>query len=113
MKSNHLYVTLMALAFAAGAVVFDFLPRPTFSPLERRELAQRPTFTWQKLFGGQYTEELSHWFSDTQPFRDELMAASMVLKDWLALSLGDENIKFHGAAQSAAVNEEEEEDING
>lgn len=109
MKANHLYIALMAIALVAGTVVFDFLPRPTFSPLERRELAQRPAFTWKKLLGGHYTEELGHWFSDTQPFRDELMAASMVIKDVCALSLDGENIKLHGAAPVAMATDDEEE----
>ena len=46
MKFGRFYTLFIILLFAAFAVVFNTFPRSVYSPLEKRELAQFPTFTW-------------------------------------------------------------------
>ena len=75
---------------AAFVVVFNFGTRPVYSAVERRELAQPPQFSWQRLWSGQLAEDISHWYSDTEPQRDQLMAASMTLRSWWGISMDDD-----------------------
>lgn len=97
MKFGRFYTLFIILFFAAFAVVFNTFPRSVYSPLEKRELAQFPTFTWARLQSGAFTRDVSAWFSDSEPFRDHFMTLSMEVKHRLALSTGEENITFHAA----------------
>ena len=97
---NRLYIFIMALAIASVAFVFAFFPRSVYSPLEKRDLAAFPLFSLDKLRSGQFTAEVSAWFSDSEPFRDKLMAASMRLKSMERISIADEQITFHASAGS-------------
>ena len=95
---NKLYLIIFGVVFAAAAVVFDTFPRSTFSTLEKRDLAEVPTFSTERLLSGQYTREVSHWFSDSEPYRDRLMALSMYLKkiSGIAAPAGEEEaVTFH------------------
>ena len=58
--------------FAVVAICLLVLPRPTISEAENRTLATFPKFTWESYWSGKYTEEISHYFNDTIPMRDEL-----------------------------------------
>ena len=98
MKFGRFYTLFIILLFAAFAVVFNIFPRSVYSPLEKRELAQFPAFSWDRLQSGAFTHDVSAWFSDSEPFRDHFMTLSMEVKHRLALSTGEENITFHAAA---------------
>ena len=87
----------MAAIFAVFAIVFDTFPRPRYSELEKRELATFPPFTLDSLWSGDYAEAVGEWFSDSQPFRDEFMAFSMMVEDWAILRLGDDHVTFHAS----------------
>lgn len=100
-----LYIFLTAGAFAVIAFVFLFFPRSTYSELEKRELATPPDFTLDRLLSSEYASDLSHWFNDSEPYRDLLMGVSMKTRDAMRLSVGgEEAISFHAAdpADSAA-----------
>lgn len=86
----------MTALIAAFAIVFNFFPRSTFSELEKRELATFPTFSVEKLASGEFTDSVSVWFSDSEPYRDKLMALSMDIRANMALKTGDA-ITFHAA----------------
>lgn len=95
---NKLYLIIFGVVFAAAAVVFDTFPRSTFSTLEKRDLAEAPAFSTERLLSGQYTREVSHWFSDSEPYRDRFMALSMYLKkiSGIAAPAGEEEaVTFH------------------
>ena len=81
MKTSKTYITLLVLLYAAITIVFDTFPRSTISELEKRELATFPQFSLEKLASGDFTREVSSWFSDSEPYRDHLMALSMHIKD--------------------------------
>lgn len=101
MKHTHhkLFIFLILLIFGSLAIVFTILPRSTFSELERRELAVFPDFSLDSLLKGAWTRDVSAWFSDTEPFRDEFMTLNMAITDRLALDVpfGDDadKIAFH------------------
>lgn len=83
------------MVFATIAVVFDTFPRTTVSQLEKRELASFPAFSWENVADGSFTSKVSSWFSDSEPFRDELMTLSMQIKDLIGIAPTEDNIKFH------------------
>ena len=95
MKKHIIYLCLVALLFWSFTLVFDTFPRPKVSELEKRELSTFPVFSWEKLTSGEFTKEVSSWFSDSEPFRDELMTLSMQIKDLISFNPTDDNIKFH------------------
>ena len=85
-KLNTLYIVIVATAFVALAIVFVTFPRSTYSELEKRELDSFPEFTAERLFNGSFTSDVSQWFSDSEPYRDQFMTLSMGFKDFIRLS---------------------------
>jgi len=111
---NKIYITLLAFVFVAFAAVFDIFPRSTYSELEKRELAVFPEFSLYDLKNGLWQKSVSSWFSDSEPFRDELMALSMQIKDVVRLAASEDNITFHAPEPSEVKerkNDEDEETI--
>lgn len=98
---NRIYITLMLLVFLAFTMVFIFFPRPTYSHLENRELTTFPSLSLDSILDGSFTESVSSWFSDSEPFRDELMSVSMHYKDLIRYNTGEENITFHASTNSS------------
>ena len=110
--SHKIYIALIVLVFAALTIVFDTFPRSTVSELEKRRLKQFPEFSLDRLKDGTLTEEISSWFSDSEPFRDELMALSMQVKDLMRLSLA-ETVTFHAAKADGVVQDGEVQPEDG
>jgi len=98
---NKLYVIVIVLACVLVTVVFDTFPRSERSELEKRRLASFPRFTFDRLWSGDFTKEVSLWFSDSEPFRDDIMAFSMNLKKLEGVKTGDDNISFIAAEKDA------------
>ena len=84
----------MLIVVAAMTAVFNMLPRSTYSEIEKRELTTFPDFSWQSLTSGSFAEGISSWFSDTEPFREEMMLLSMEVRNMERLMIGQENISF-------------------
>lgn len=109
MKYNIIYISFMALVFAGFTVLFTAFPRSTVSELERRELATFPEYTPERLASGEFTKDVSTWFSDSEPYRDVFMTASMEVKGLAGLNVSGENqITIHedaGGAEAAAPQE--------
>lgn len=93
---------LFVLALTAG-LVLNCIPslRPTVSETENRELNRFPSFSWEKLLSGEFfsresdnPEEvgISQWFSDTFPFREQLITAYGNLENRFGLQTN----KIHG-----------------
>lgn len=102
MKQSYVYITIMIALLLGILTIFYVLPRPTFSELERRELTELPAFpTWESdsLQSGLYTEEVARWFSDTEPFREQLLQLSMLIDKYMGLKIGskEEQVTFHAA----------------
>lgn len=78
------------LVLAVLTLASFILPlRPTFSESEKRELTRFPAFSLSALVSGDYFDEITLWFSDTFPGRE----------DWLALS--QHVSSFHGYSEVA------------
>lgn len=98
LKRHLIYIILIGTAYVAVSAAFDFLPRSTYSHLEKRDLTKRPSFTCDGFLSGTFATSFSHWFSDTEPYRDELLTISMIGKDLVRLHVGGaENISFHAS----------------
>ena len=78
---NVAYVSVLMVVFGVTAFLMINLPRPTSSETEKRELTKFPEFSSEVYFKGDYTDNISKWFSDTVPGRDNLMEISAVLQE--------------------------------
>lgn len=99
MRRDKALVWVVAVMMAVFVVVFCALPRSTYSELEKRELRKFPEFSWRSLFSGNFTAEVSNWFSDSEPYRDVFMTGSMKLKSLQAFKTKDA-VTFHAAQDS-------------
>ena len=101
MKGSSIYTGLVMTAFAGLTAVFTTFPRSSFSALEKRDLAELPDFSMEKLTKGHYTDSVSRWFSDTEPFRDKFLQLSMEIKNHLGLPKDENSVSFHAEAGGA------------
>lgn len=104
MIRHYIYLIIIGALFLGLAIIFLFFPRSTFSELERRELKSAPEFSFEKLKNGSYTAEVSAWFSDSEPFRDDFMTLSMNLKKHKGIARpgGQESFTFHSTGDMGA-----------
>ena len=80
MRKRYIIVIILFLLplFVIGAFcVFD--EDPTISLRENRALKKMPGFSFDELFFGDFTLEFEEYFTDTFPFRDEIMSANTEL----------------------------------
>ena len=96
MRKDKALVWVIAAMMAVFVVAFCALPRSTYSELEKRELRKFPEFGWRSLFSGNFTAEVSNWFSDSEPYRDVFMTGSMKLKSLQAFKT-KAAVTFHAA----------------
>ncbi|MDE6645646.1 MAG: hypothetical protein K2J97_06135, partial [Muribaculaceae bacterium] len=110
---HRIFIFIIGALFAAIAVVFSFFPRPAFSELERRDLSRFPEFSIDALIDGSFMEAVSSWFSDSEPFRDELMTASMQVRHLMSYHPGDDEdaVTFHGNG-TVAMDDDETDEID-
>jgi hypothetical protein len=103
-----LIVLVTVLVFLSLSIIF--LPRPERSETENRPLAPFPTFSAESYLDGSFTRELTLWFADTVPFRDQLLKLSSRLREFEGIR--QDNIKFHGNVQIVATEPEQGETTN-
>ena len=110
---HKIFIFIIGTIFAAIAVVFSFFPRPEFSELERRDLSRFPDFSVDALIDGSFMEAVTSWFSDSEPFRDELMTASMQVRHLMSYHPGDDEdaVTFHGNG-TVAMDDDDADDID-
>ncbi len=68
-----LTVSVTLLIFIIGLA---FFARPERSENEKRDLTPFPTFTLESFLNGEFTAQLSLWYSDTFPLREQMIAAN-------------------------------------
>ncbi len=78
MKQQKIFQTLRIVLFAVvmigGCVLGFILPlRPEMSESEMRYLAEFPEWNAEEFMDGTYTANINLWYSDTFPFRDDLL----------------------------------------
>ena len=93
---NKTHITKVAsflLVLYIGTVISFIIPlRPTYSESEKRNLTEFPEFSVETLASGEYFSEISTWFSDTFPFREQLTKANSFIKGLY----GIETVTIHG-----------------
>ena len=99
MRGSRILVALVTVMMTAFVAVFCFLPRSTYSELEKRDLSKFPDFCWDSLRNGSFTRSVSNWFSDSEPFRDVFMGESMELKSLMAFKTKSA-VTFHAAQEA-------------
>lgn len=71
-----LFISVLLL----GALLGLLLPlRPDVSEVENRTLTKFPDFSLETFFNGKYFSDISTWYSDTFPLRDQLITANQKL----------------------------------
>ena len=75
-------VRAVAAIMALGCVLgFAFFLRPTTSELENRTLTTFPAITFETFLDGTFTSDVSLWYADTFPLREQLVQANLNLKN--------------------------------
>lgn len=83
---------LLCCLFALGIL----LPlRPRYSDAEKRELKQFPAFSVQGLFAGSYFRDITSWYQDSYPGKEEWMLLASKTKAFYGL----QGEQIYGAAE--------------
>ena len=98
---NKISIAVILGVIAAAAVLLAVLPRPKTSELEKRELAPMPEFSAKALFSGEYFSDIAEHFSDTVPFREQLV----VLNSRMKKAMGISSPTFYGTVDIVADDE--------
>ena len=85
------YVIITTATFAVMFVVLNFFPRSTFSERERRDLAHFPAVDSANFADGSFTRDISHWYSDSEPFRDGFLSMSELFNHYKGISISTES----------------------
>lgn len=80
-KKNYKYTKYKIYAFSATlmllAVIALIIPlRPKESATEKRTLTRFPKFTISGFIDGEFLNDVSTWYADTFPFREQLLAGN-------------------------------------
>ena len=86
-------VFLVVIVIMGLAAVF--LPKPTVSEYEKRELEKFPSFSIESLFSGEYTEKLDLFFADTFPAREKFVELAAGVEEARGVRIDD--VKIHEA----------------
>ena len=97
--ASILNLVVFCTALGGMGLLAAFLPKPTYSELEKRDLAKMPQFTPQSYFSGKYTQELDAFYSDTFPFRLNLVSLGSALEQLRGFQVDD--VKIHEVAPSS------------
>lgn len=73
---NSVILVGLLIALFAGSLL---LPKPTESKVEKRALAQRPSFSIKGLLSGDFARDIEVYFSDTFPLREMFVSLSAVV----------------------------------
>ena len=98
---NKISIAVILGVIALTAVLLAVLPRPKTSELEKRELAPMPEFSAKALFSGEYFSGIAEHYSDTVPFREQLV----VLNSRMKKAMGISSPTFYGAVDIVADDE--------
>ncbi len=70
-KTALLIQIAVFLLFIFGMVIFNISTSDRiFSPIENRNLAQKPVFSWERLFSGEYMADYEEYITDQFAMRD-------------------------------------------
>lgn len=103
--AHEVFIAIISAAMITLCVIFVFLPRSTYSELEKRDLAKFPQLSGFNGNPGEYTAKISSWFSDSEPYRDQFMTMSMTIRNLLRMSFGsdEEAVSYRPMSDSSAA----------
>lgn len=107
--SDVIYVVITLTLFAFVGISMFIFPRSTESELENRELAKFPKFSLESFVSGEYTHALNTYFSDTVPYRDDLMVISSMIRNMTGFRMND--IKLHNVTVAENIQTEPAETL--
>ena len=109
MSQNTFIYKLNILLFvgllAAMGILFLVLPKQKTSELEKRDLAQMPDFSVEKLASGDYMQGVDSYISDNFPFRDYFVAFSFQLEQLRGIQSKDIAFYNEGIDMDAGTEE--------
>ncbi|MBS7359109.1 MAG: hypothetical protein KIG53_00730 [Oscillospiraceae bacterium] len=86
-------VLLFFIVLYIGTVISFMIPlRPTYSESEKRDLTKFPKANLVTVLSGSFFDDISLWFSDTFPFREQLTKLNTSLRGLY----GFDSISIHG-----------------
>lgn len=100
-RYNIISAVVISAVVAATAVLLALLPRPQASELEKRELTPMPEFSMEALFSGDFFSGIADHFSDTVPYREQLVVLNSRIKKAMGISAPT----FYGAVDIVADDE--------
>lgn len=101
LRYNIISAVVISAVVAVTAVLLAVLPRPETSELEKRELAPMPEFSVEALFSGEFFSGIADHFSDTVPYREQLVVLNSRIKKAMGISAPT----FYGAVDIVADDE--------
>ncbi|WP_165249284.1 DHHW family protein [Adlercreutzia sp. ZJ141] len=84
-----LFNGVMCVGFVLGLCLFL---RPQVSEAENRKLTEFPQITWETFWDGSFTADVSTWYADTFPFRDQLMAVNHWMRGFYGIEPNEQVI---------------------
>ncbi len=101
LRYNIISAVVISAVVAVTAVLLAVLPRPETSELEKRELVSMPKFSVEALFSGEFFSGIADHFSDTVPYREQLVVLNSRIKKAMGISAPT----FYGAVDIVADDE--------
>lgn len=80
-------ISVSAAVFLTVAVLMAVLPRPTESELENRKLTEFPTFSWEAYWSGEFNEQISEYYNDTVPYRDDFKRLGAAFRSLFGINI--------------------------
>ena len=91
-ESAFSYLSVMIFLLTFGVISFFLLlwPRSQESQIEKRKLAEFPSFSFDSYFKGEFTSKIVEFYDDTVPFRDDFKTAGYNFKSLFGFHTEDE-----------------------
>ncbi|MCH5323845.1 MAG: hypothetical protein J1E39_01405 [Eubacterium sp.] len=80
-------IIVSGAVFFSIAILLLVLPRPTVSELENRKLTEFPKFSWEYYWSGGYTEQISEFYNDTVPYRDDFKRLGAAFRSLFGINI--------------------------
>lgn len=93
-----IFITVSVIIGAAAV----FLPKPTVSEFEKRELQKFPKFSFESLFSGEFTSNLDLFFADTFPAREKFVEIAASFEELRGVRVDD--VKIHNSNNGGGNN---------
>lgn len=110
---------MLCILVTSATLIFFFLVgclmflRPKVSENEKRTLTEFPKFTISGFLSGEWTSQVSLWYSDTYPMREGMIAANNSISSLYGIT-PDEVIKSDGKSDTLGKDDKiDNDDISG